>query len=232
LTLLTSVNPILPWTRSFTDWDRAIDALENLPGVNLVLALCGFLGLYMILVGPLNYLILSRFNRREWAWATIPALIVLFSVMSWTLGASVRGTEVTLSRLTVVQSWPTAERARVDQVVGLLSPFRADYSLSVTDERLLRPISRSTRAGLFGGGPIQSNIDIRQTDFFTANEFTVDTSFVAGFSAAGDMPKPAIGGQATLAFQPDGRLQKVRGWCATTVTRPDRPGDPVGGCDL
>jgi hypothetical protein len=212
--LATSVNPTVTWNRGFNDWDEAINAIEILPGVNLlpeVLALCGFLALYIGLVGPVNYLILSRINRREWAWVTIPGLIIVFSAMAWVFGFNLRGNQVLLSRISVVQSWSDAGRARVDQLVGLLSPLRANYSLAVNDERLLRPISRTSSGGLFGGNPLQAGMEIRQSEIFEANNFPVDASFVASFNATGMIPKPAISGSVTLTFQDDGQLQQIQG---------------------
>ena len=35
---------------------------------------------YILLIGPINYLVLRRFDKREWAWVTMPALIVTFAV--------------------------------------------------------------------------------------------------------------------------------------------------------
>ncbi|MBK8024645.1 MAG: hypothetical protein IPK19_25285 [Chloroflexi bacterium] len=51
-----------------------------------MLPLFGFLALYILLVGPANYFLLSRINRREWAWVTIPILILVFSALAHTLG--------------------------------------------------------------------------------------------------------------------------------------------------
>ena len=48
--------------------DRAASATEILPGLDLlpdVLPLCGFLAFYVALIGPLNYFVLNRINRRE-----------------------------------------------------------------------------------------------------------------------------------------------------------------------
>jgi hypothetical protein len=213
-TLGTTVNPRPSWSRGFNDWDEATNAIQTLPGVNLlpqVLALCFFLGAYIALVGPVNYLILARFNRREWAWVTIPVLIVVFSVAAYVFGFNLRGNEVTLSELSVVQSWHDLDQARIDQLVGLLSPRRANYSLAVTDSRLLRPVPQSALGGLFANSPTESNTDIRQTNVFNANNFPVDASFIASFSASGALLKPAISGRATLTYAPDGKMQNIRG---------------------
>ncbi len=214
LVLATSVAPQPSWANGIADWTQADQAVNVLPGVNLlpnILPLCGFLALYIGLIGPLNYVILNRLNRREWAWLSIPILIVAFSAFAWTIGFNLRGNDVTLSRLAVVQSWADSDRARVTELVGLLSPRRAQYSLSAAGESFLRPIPRSIQTQSILGSGVQSSTTIEQTDVFRAVDFPVDASFIAGFSASTMIEKPAISGQATLFYDPATGDQKVRG---------------------
>ena len=42
--------------------------------------------LYTAIIGPINFLILRRINRRELAWITIPALVLLFSAITFFTG--------------------------------------------------------------------------------------------------------------------------------------------------
>ncbi len=148
-TLITSGDPQPGWANGFVDWESAWHAVEILPGYDPlpdILPLFTFLALYIALVGPLNYLILNRINRREWAWFTIPALILIFSVLSYLLGFNLRGNEATVNRVALVRSWDQSDRARVDELVGLLSPLRAQYSLAVDPGTTLRPIPRPLQA--------------------------------------------------------------------------------------
>ena len=214
-TLITDGAPQPAWGNGFTDWESAARSAEILPGYDPlpdILPLCGFLALYIALVGPLNYLILNRINRREWAWFTIPAMILIFSVLAYALGFNLRGNEATLNRLTVVQSWPDADRARVEELVGLLSPRRSQYSLNAESSDTLRPIPRPLQtAGLLSRNT-QASIDIRETDHFEATDFNVDASFIAGFDLNATLDKPNISGLAAIAYDSavDGQ-QIVRG---------------------
>ncbi len=213
VTLQTTVEPRVSWGEGFTNWDLAASATEILPGFNLlpdVLPLCGFLGLYIALIGPLNYLLLARLNRRELAWLTIPALIIVFSGLAYILGFNLRGTEATLSRLSVVRAWSEGDQATVEGLVGLLSPRRAQYALTMEDGSALRPIPRVNRGSLLGTN-VQSTVDIAQSDVFTASDFAVDASFIAGFSVSGVIDKPAIGGSASVAYDDELGQQRVRG---------------------
>ena len=92
--------------------------------------LCGFLAIYIIVIGPLNYLVLKRLGRRELAWLTIPCLlIIVYSVVAYLTGFSLRGTQATINRLALVQVWPGTDQAQVDGVIGVLAPRRAIYNL-------------------------------------------------------------------------------------------------------
>jgi hypothetical protein len=212
---LRSTEGVKPsWTYGVTNWDAAGSATEILPGFNLLpdaLPLCGFLALYIGLIGPINYAILARINKRELAWITIPLLIVIFSGLAWAFGFNLRGTEATLSRLSVVRAWPNAERAQVNELTGLLSPRRTAYTLSLNDNGLLQPILRAQTQNSLLGSDAQASVDIRQSDVFRASNFLVDASFIAGFNATAEIDKPAIDGTASLSYEGDGGQQRVRG---------------------
>lgn len=212
--LATTTGAQPSWSHGFSDWKYATTATEILPGVNMLpaaLNLTGFLLAYILLIGPLNYLILSRLNRRELAWVTMPVLIVVFTVLAWGVGFELRGNRVTLSRVSVVQVWPESEHASVQQVIGLLSPRRGDYTLAMEDDRLLRPISSEVASPYTPNSRSLTRVEIQQTNRFMAVDFPVDASFMAAFYSHGVTEKPEIGGQATLAHNADGTLRTLRG---------------------
>lgn len=202
LTLAITPAPNPGWG-SIYNWDQAAAASNVMPGVNLlpdILPLCGFLAIYIALIGPLNYLVLNKLNRRELAWLTIPLFIIVFSALSWTIGANLRGSDVTISRLTVVKTWPDAERAYVEEMLGLLSPRRDQYSLAVFDDSFLRPVPRVGGQGSLLAGNVEASADVQQTDAFRAADFPVDASFIATFNAETYIEKPEISGQARLSY--------------------------------
>ncbi len=203
LALITSHDPNPGWGNGVVDWDSAGHAVEILPGYDPlpdILPLFIFLALYIALVGPLNYLVLNRINRREWAWFTIPALILIFSVLSYLLGFNLRGNEATVNRIALVRSWDQSDRARVDELVGLLSPLRAQYSLAVEPGVTLRPIPRPLQASGLLTRSTQANVEVQESERFVARDFNVDASFIAGFDLTQMIDKPAISGSASLAF--------------------------------
>lgn len=211
LKILATREPHPTWVDGFTRPEWGAEAVANLPGVNLlppIQTLCIFLALYIILIGPLNFFILSRINRNGWGWFTIPIVIIVFTGIAWSVGFNLRGGEIIVSRLSVVQSFTDAAEAQVNQFVGLLSPRRATYSLEVPRDRFLAVAGATTPSSIFASNTIQTATEISQGATFAARDFTIDGGIFANFSLNGFVPRPDIDGSFTLEFeiQESGRM--------------------------
>jgi len=186
-TLLSSVNQQPSWSKGIQNWDLAREA--TLTTSNAVLPtfiqLCGFLVLYIVLVGPLNYMILRRMNRREWAWLTIPVLIGLFSVLAYTVGFNLRGNVAIVNRLTVARVWPGNEQAHVTGLLGIQSPRRAAYTAAVDRGMMLRTLPE-IGTGLSGPATITEGTR------FMAEDVPIDAGTVASFVTNGYAEAPLI----------------------------------------
>lgn len=199
--LAVSRAPRPSWAAGFINIGPGYTSLEILPGVTVLpeaTAMVGFLALYIVLIGPLNYFLLARLGRRELGWITIPALIGLFTVVAWVTGFNLRGEEVVLSRLTVVESWPDAPEARQRQLIGMLAPRRADYDLALDDGRALRPLLRADTGFTTSAA---NTVQVVQDTTFRADDFPVDASFMAGFVTEAYTPQPALSGELTVLEQ-------------------------------
>ncbi|MBE2184264.1 MAG: hypothetical protein IAE89_12610 [Anaerolineae bacterium] len=200
-TLQSTRAPAPGWSHGFGNWDQAVRAAEILPGVDALpdmLPVIAFLSLYITLIGPLNYVILKRINRLEWAWGTIPLCIVLFTVLAWSLGYSLRGDTAILNRMAVVQTWVDSDRASVDGIVGVFSPRRLQYTLSTEGDDVLRPVPPVTgTSGLLARGAATS-ININEGSTFTAEDFAIDASFVSTFTQQGMIDRPQISGSVSI----------------------------------
>ena len=204
LTLLAARAPQPAWREGFTQPAWGAEAVANLPGVDLLpplQTLCLYLVSYIALIGPLNYLILSRLRRNGWGWFTIPLVIVCFAGIAWTVGFNLRGSEIIISQLTYVQSFADRDEAQVNQFVGLLSPRRATYSLAVPEGHYLAVAGATTPSNIFASNTIQTATEIMQGGGFSAQEFTVDGGIFANFSVGGRIAKPDIDGRFTLDFE-------------------------------
>jgi hypothetical protein len=199
---LTQVRP--GWSNGIVNADSANNAAGLALGLNFpdVIEVAGFLGLYILLIGPLNYLILRRLRRLEWAWFTIPVLIGLASVLAYSTGFNLRGSQPILSRLSVVQVWPDAPRARVDGVVGLASPRRALYDLTFDEGVTVQALDPNTTNTLSSN---LTNAQIVEDTHYTLQQVPIDAGLTASFVIGGVLPSPALDGTATVQIGIDGR---------------------------
>lgn len=115
--------------------------LSNLPMLDLpsIKGLAGLLGLYVLLVGPINYFVLRRQKRLHLAWVTIPALTLLFSAASFGLGYALHGTDIFVNKIAIVQLQPSG-KASVSSFVGLFTPSQEGYEVQVRASGLISPL--------------------------------------------------------------------------------------------
>ncbi|MBI1292592.1 hypothetical protein GC173_15345 [bacterium] len=56
---------------------------------------------YAITVGPINFLVLSRMKKMDWAWFTLPAIVVVFFVLIFLVGRIMKGDSQSMRELVV-----------------------------------------------------------------------------------------------------------------------------------
>ncbi len=91
--------------------------------------LLGFLGAYIIVLVPVNYAVLKRWDKRELAWVTTPVIVIAFTLGAYVFSYGMRGGEIILNRLAVIEAAPGMTTARGRGYVGLFSPGRDSYEL-------------------------------------------------------------------------------------------------------
>ncbi len=100
----------------------------ELPSIWLVV---GFLVAYIIVLVPLNYYLLNRLDRRELAWVTTPAIVLLFSFGAYGLGYGMRGGAVLLNRIGIIEAGAGATVGRGTAYAAIFSPSRTGYDLAM-----------------------------------------------------------------------------------------------------
>ena len=209
--MMVTVPPKPSWLFGFQDFRLGGTALSVLPGVELlppIQTLCLFIFVYIAVTGPLNYYLLGRIRRRGWAWFTIPLAILGFSVIAWSVGFNLRGNEVIISRLNIVEDWADTDEARLQQMIGVLSPRRDTFSLTPPQSQFIHVaptiISQDINANE------QSSAEINQSQTFVAQEFAVDGGIFANFATAGQIESPTIGGSVVLRHT-ENTMQSIQG---------------------
>lgn len=139
--------------------NRAASTLHEL-GIPSSIYICGWLILYVLAIGPINFIILRRIKRRELAWLTVPALVIVFSLIAYFYGSFYRGGHPILNRIAVVQAWDGSDRADVRAVVGLFSPRRSKYTLEADDGFMLYPFTSDNKGQVSQDGAKTAMSDI------------------------------------------------------------------------
>jgi hypothetical protein len=125
-------------------------ALGNLPALEVPpaeLLLAVIIG-YILLIGPVSYVVLRRFDRRELAWVTAPILVVVFSAGSYGIGVSMKGSDIIVNGIAIVRSTTGGTAASVTSYAGIFSPARSTYDLTVHGDALFSSLRNTFDPGL------------------------------------------------------------------------------------
>jgi hypothetical protein len=138
--------------------NQMIYALSNLPALDLpsIRSLTLLLGIYVGLVGPVNYLILRWKRRMHWAWVTIPLITAVFSTGAFSIGYAMRGSDLLLNKVQVAELQPGGI-ASVRSYFGLFSPTQTSYEIEVLGGGLVSQLTADYDPWSFqptGGGEV------------------------------------------------------------------------------
>ncbi len=127
--------------------------LGNLPSLDLPsFQLTGALVLlYILLIGPVNYVVLGAMRRRALAWVTVPLIALIATVGAYGTGVLTKGRSVQANQVTILHLQPGADHAYQETYTGIIAPSRGDYQVSIGGGRgLISPIA--TYGGYYGPG--------------------------------------------------------------------------------
>lgn len=182
------------------DDSQVLAALNTLPALALppVGGLLILLAGYILLVGPVNYLVLRRFDRREWAWVTMPLLVVGFAVAAYLYGGALRGGNVIINSVTVVRGAPDTTVATATAYIGVFSPDRQSYQLEVPGGALLSaPTSGDLITG-FDGTQDNGILDILQGDTARVRDLAVGYGSLRAVRAEAAVAGPQVSADLKL----------------------------------
>jgi hypothetical protein len=139
--LLATKSPKPSWADGPWDSYQASTALSTLPELALpsFVYICCWLGLYIVIIGPVNYFVLRRLKRTELAWVTVPVLVVIFTSLAYFSGYLYRGTSPILNRIMLSQAWQGVRQTQNTALVGLYSPSRTTYNVESQEQFLIFP---------------------------------------------------------------------------------------------
>jgi hypothetical protein len=109
-------------------------ALEQFPGVKLIPFgwVAFFIFLYILLIGPGDYLFLKKVVKRmELTWITFPTIVLTVSLVAYFAAYIVKGKELRVNKVDVVDVDQASGLARGSTFFNLFSPQNRDYDVSV-----------------------------------------------------------------------------------------------------
>jgi hypothetical protein len=162
----------------------------DLPSIN---SLALLLGLYILVVGPVNYLLLRRLRLLAWAWVTIPILTLAFSIGGFSLGYALRGADVIVKQISILPLSPGASYLPARTYIGLFSPSNTTYDVQVGGNALVSRLS---------GGPL----NVIQEKTALVQGLGVGQWTMEGLQAQTWLDDETLNLDATLTFK-DGRVQ-------------------------
>jgi hypothetical protein len=136
------------------DDSQLVQAVYKLPNLALppISGLLALLAGYIVVIGPINYIVLRRLDRRELAWVTMPVLVLAFAAAAFGYGALLRGTDVAVNEVAIIRGAPDATEATAQVYFGVFSPTRSTYQVDLPQGALLASPMNSEQFGSGAGG--------------------------------------------------------------------------------
>jgi hypothetical protein len=136
-----------------SDDSQIVSAVYQLPNLALppTSGLLILIAAYIVIIGPINYIVLRRLDRRELAWITMPVLVLAFATAAFGYGALLRGTDVAVNEVAIVRGAPDATEATAQVYFGVFSPTRSTYRVDLPQGPLLASPMTSDPFGLGTG---------------------------------------------------------------------------------
>lgn len=209
--------PLLDWDGAFQLWESIVEnvpltpawafpiqngpdaaaSASTLPELNLpaVWQLLLFLTIYVLLIGPVNYIVLKRRQQLDQAWITIPVIVVVFSLGTYFVGSQIRGNESIINQISVSFSSAGSEQSQVQTLIGLYAPQRGNYEMILPADVGVRPL---TLGGFGGFGSTVSNHTIVQSSDVRIANLRLDVGEVATFAALSSQPGIRVVGEGRL----------------------------------
>lgn len=98
---------------------------------------------YLVLAGVVNFLVLRRIGHAEWAWVTIPALAVLFSILLYAVGARNHPSNFGVDEMTVYRMDSLSSLAIITSRVRISAPVRSTVRAVLPGDMVLGTGRRS-----------------------------------------------------------------------------------------
>lgn len=144
-------NDIFTWISS--------DPSIAMPSFGVVLL---FVIIYIIFVGPVNYFWLKKKGKLEFAWISIPIIVIIFSLIAMFIGYAKKGTSLVVRSFSVVETDVDMQQARAETYFSIFSPKKATYTVKTENEKGFFNTYRSMAGRYYGSSDFDNIILIQE----------------------------------------------------------------------
>ncbi|MGZ3642557.1 MAG: hypothetical protein ACXVCM_01780 [Ktedonobacteraceae bacterium] len=139
-----------------------------------ILLLC-----YLLVLGPVRYLLVKRLKSPFWSWRIILSSIIIFSLLSYGLAYIEKGSSILSDSISIAQFSQNGTSVHISTYMGVFVPNDGDYQVHIPGNTLVQqsPDNFATTTGPITGVhttvlPTQNSTDVNLQD---ANIWTLHT---------------------------------------------------------
>ena len=94
---------------------------------------------YILVLGPVRFLLVKRLKGRYWSWRIILSSIVIFSLLSYGLAYIEKGSSILSDSITITQLSQNGTSAHITSYMGVFVPNEGDYQVHISGNGLAQP---------------------------------------------------------------------------------------------
>ncbi len=211
--------------------------LEQFPGVKLIPFgwVAFFIFLYILLIGPGDYLFLKKVVKRmELTWITFPTIVLTVSLLAYYAAYRLKGNDLLVNKVDVIDVDQAGGLVRGRTILSLFSPQNRDYSIGFVPvppnlDHDVEPLASPGPAGAPIRPPAGTEL---LTSWFSVPE--------AQFGAMGGRNRRFSFAPSGYTYEPTGLLERLENvrvpiWSTKAITARwlgPGPASPLVGVDL
>ncbi|QZY56097.1 hypothetical protein [Crassaminicella profunda] len=115
---------------------------NRLPSIKMIFII---LGLFIMIIGPINYLVLKKIDKREKSWMSIPVIAVIFFIGIYVWGIDTTFKEAFANNISILKINEGTHIGRVDTVTGIMAAQKGEVDIHVQKNVHMEPLDRAYR---------------------------------------------------------------------------------------
>src|SRR6266487_1071035 len=106
---------------------------------------------YVLVLGPVRFLLVKRLKGHYWSWRIILSSIVIFSLLSYGLAYIEKGSSILSDSISIAQFSQNGASVHISTYMGVFVPNEGDYQVQIRGNTLVQPSPDNFSASV---GPI------------------------------------------------------------------------------